>query len=58
MMENKMKDKERKGKEVPPNHLNVIRTNLPLVTNYCGMKPYTGNYDYASLRTYIDQAEK
>jgi ABC-type multidrug transport system ATPase subunit len=53
-----MKDKERKGKEVNPNHLNVIRTNLPLVTNYCGMKPYTGNYDYASLRAYMNQAEK
>jgi energy-coupling factor transporter ATP-binding protein EcfA2 len=53
-----MKDKERKGKEVSSSYLNVIRTNLPLITNYCGMKPYTGEYDYTSLHAYMEEAEK
>ena len=39
-------------------YLNVIRTNLPLITNYCDMKPYTGEYDYTSLHAYMEEAEK
>ena len=51
------KDEERRGKTVDPRHLSVIRTNLPVITEYCDMQPYQGDYDYASLRKYMKDAE-
>ncbi len=51
-------EEQRKGKEVKPDHMRVIETNLPLVTNYCGMKPYQGDWSYESLHSYMDEAEK
>jgi hypothetical protein len=53
-----MKSEQEQGKEVDPNHLKTIRINLPLVTSYCDMKPYKGDYDYPSLRQYLKDAEK
>ena len=53
-----MNDERRRGKEVKPEHLQVIHTNLPILTEYCGMKPYQGNDDYASLYQYLKSAEK
>jgi len=53
-----MKSEQDQGKEVDPNHLETIRINLPLVTSYCGMAPYEGDYDYPSLRQYLKDAEK
>ena len=52
-----MKSERIKGKEVDPNHLEVIRTNLPLVTEYCGMQPYQGDETYESLQKYMKEAE-
>ncbi len=52
-----MKSEKEKGKEVSPAHLEVIKINLPLVTDYCGMKPYDGDYSYTSLRDYMKEAE-
>ena len=53
-----MKDEQKRGKEVAPNHMEVIRTNLPFVTAYCGMKPYQGDESYQSLYDYMKEAEK
>jgi ABC-type multidrug transport system ATPase subunit len=53
-----MKSEQEQGKEVDPNHLKTIRINLPLVTSYCEMAPYEGDYDYQSLRQYLKDAEK
>ena len=52
-----MKDEQKRGKEVNPNHMEVIRTNLPLVTAYCNMKPYQGDESYQSLFDYMKEAE-
>ena len=52
-----MKDEQSKGKEVDPNHMEVIMTNLPLLTEYCGMKPYSGDKSYESLSSYMKEAE-
>ena len=35
-----MNDEARRGKDIDPKHLRIIRTNLPVITNYCGMEPY------------------
>ena len=53
-----MKDEQKRGKEVDPNHMEIIRTNLPFVTEYCGMKPYQGDESYQSLYDYMKEAEK
>ena len=53
-----MKDEKRQGKPVNPSHLNVINTNLPLLTEFCGMEPYTGDGFYQSLYDYMKKAEK
>ena len=52
-----MKDEQNKGKEVDPNHIETIRTNLPVLTAFCGMAPYQGDYSYPSLRQYLKDAE-
>ena len=53
-----MKDEQTRGKEVNPEHLRVIRLNLPILTEYCGIEPYKGDESYASLRQYMKDAEK
>jgi ABC-type multidrug transport system ATPase subunit len=52
-----MKDEQIKGKPVDPNHMAVIETNLPILTVYCGMKPYSGDKSYSSLSSYMKEAE-
>ena len=44
-----MNDEKRQGKEVNPSHLSIINTNLPILTEFCGMEPYTGDGSYHSL---------
>ncbi len=53
-----MKNEEKQGEEVKPIHMETIRINLPLVTAFCGMEPYKGDYSYPSLRQYLKDAEK
>ena len=52
-----MNSEQANGKAVDPSHMEVIKTNLPLVTDYCGMQPYQGDYSYASLKEYMAEAE-
>ena len=53
-----MKDEQQRGKEVKASHMQTIKTNLPVLTDYCNMKPYAGNYDYESLHQYMKDAEQ
>lgn len=53
-----LKDEQTHGKDVKPEHMEVIRTNLPIVTEYCGMKAYQGDVSYTSLYNYMKEAEK
>ena len=46
------------SKAVKPEHLRIIRKNLPLVSEYCGMEPYQGDGSYASLYDYMKKAEQ
>ena len=52
-----MKDEITKGKPFDPSHLKVIEKNLPILTAYCGMKPYGGDKSYPSLSSYMKEAE-
>ena len=53
-----LKDKQAKGKEVKPEHMEVIKTNLPVITEFCSMKPYQGDYSNTSLYDYMKEAER
>ena len=53
-----LRDEQKNHKAVDPNHMEVIRTNLPRVTEFCGIQPYEGAYDYQSLYDYMQEAEK
>ncbi len=53
-----MKSEQQTGKEGNPKHLEVIKTNLPLLTSYCKMDAYEGDWSYSSLYDYMKEAEK
>ena len=53
-----LRDEQKNHKPVAPNHIEVIRDNLPRVTAFCGIQPYQGAYDYQSLYNYMQEAEK
>ena len=53
-----MKDEEKRGKEVKSSHMETIRMNLPELTAYCEMEPYSGDYSYDSLYKYLKEAER
>lgn len=53
-----MNDEKQNGKPLQPEHLDIIRKALPTVADVAGIKPYAGAYDYASLRSYTDEAEQ
>ena len=52
-----MKDEQEHQKESKVDHLQVIRTNLPQLTAFCGLKPYQGDESYQSLYDYMKEAE-
>ena len=52
-----MKDEQVRKKEAKVDHLQVIRTNLPQLTAFCGMKPYQGDESYQSLKDYMKETE-
>lgn len=53
-----MQNEKKTGKEVKPEHMEVVRTNLHIVTAYCGMEDYNGDWSYESLHDYMKEAEK
>ena len=52
-----MKDEQQRKKASKADHMQVIRTNLPQLTAFCGMKPYQGDESYQSLYDYMKEAE-
>ena len=52
-----MQDEQIHGKEVKPEHIEIIRTNLPIITEFCGMEPYQGDFSYELLDKYMNEAE-
>ena len=52
-----MKDEQERKKEAKVDHMQVIRTNLPQLTAFCGMKHYQGDESYQSLNDYMKEAE-
>ena len=53
-----LKDERRSGKEIKTEHVDIIRNNLPVLTEYCGMEPYKGDYSDESLYNYLKEAER
>ena len=53
-----MHDEQLRGHDVKPEHLDIIKTNLPVLTAFCQMEPYAGNYSYASLYQYMQEAKR
>ena len=53
-----MNDEKKHGKAIDPIHLRVIHTNLPMLSEFCGMTPYSGNDSYESLHDYMKKAER
>ena len=52
-----LRDEQERRREVNPEHIAVLRTNLPELADVCGMEPYRGDESYASLHRYLSQAE-
>ncbi len=52
-----MNDELCHGREVKPEHLDVIHKNLPVITEFCNMQPYDGDESYESLYQYMKHAE-
>ena len=52
-----MKSKDSLQANAGNKYLDVIHTNLPVITAYCNMQPYQGDDSYQSLRKYMQQAE-
>jgi len=53
-----MNDEATRGKEVNPSHLEIIKTNLPHLTQVCGMDAYSGDFSYNSLKDYLGKSEE
>jgi ABC-type multidrug transport system ATPase subunit len=53
-----MNDEATHGKEVNPDHLEIIKTNLPHLTQVCGMDAYSGDFSYNSLKDYLSKSEE
>jgi len=47
----------KEGLPEKPEHMMVVRTELPRLTAFCGMNPYEGDWSYESLHTYILEAQ-
>lgn len=46
------------GEEAHPMALEILRKGLPELAEVCGMKPYSGDWQYDSLNDYIESAKK
>ncbi len=53
-----IQDDARKGNETSPVHMEVLRNEIPALAAVCGMKPYSGNFDYESVTAYLNEAKE
>lgn len=51
-----IKSLKEKGKEVPAKHLDIVKKAMPALVEFTRM-PYTGAYDYASLKEFTEKAD-
>lgn len=49
---------QEQGLEEKPQHLAILRTELPELARICEMEPYEGDYSFASVSAYLEQARK
>ena len=52
-----LQHEQQQGKTADVDRMAIIRQNLPVITEFCGMAPYDGDYSYASLHRYMKEAE-
>lgn len=52
-----MKDEQRRGIEVNPEHKQIIFTELPRLTALCELAPYKGDSSYQSIKDYLLELE-
>lgn len=52
-----MRDEQERGKEIKPEHMDVIRKGLPVIADVTGLQPYSGDESYLSLDAYFHQAD-
>lgn len=50
------RDEQQKGKPIKPEHMDIVRKNLPVITDICGMKPFAGDLTAATLSPSLDEA--
>lgn len=53
-----IEDGRRKGEEVSPIHMEVLRNELPTLASACSLEPYGGDFDYESLSSYLNDAKQ
>ncbi len=53
-----LKDERRRGVDVNPDHLQVIQTNLPVLTTFMAVEPYAGDWSDASLYDFLKDLER
>ena len=53
-----LKDEQKRGLDIDPAHMRVIRTNLPRLAAFCGIGTYSGEESYEPLHAYLKGAEK
>ena len=53
-----LKDEQKRGLDIDPAHMRVLRTNLPRLAAFCGIGTYSGEESYEPLHAYLKGAEK
>lgn len=53
-----IKDEKRRGVPVNPRHKDVLKRGLVQLSATCGIEPYSGDWSYDSLNSYLESAAK
>ena len=52
-----LKDEGERDKTVDMNHIEVIKENLPILSEFCGIPPYNSDFSYPTLKDYFAKCE-
>lgn len=52
-----MEEDRKVGRQENPDHLQLLKNEIPALAEICDIQPYKGRYDYQSLHDYLDEAE-
>ena len=55
-LEQRQDEIDRPDKEEKPEHLEILRSELPYLAEICGMDDYAGDWSYGSVKGYLDEA--